>query len=95
MSKKLAIEGDHTSKKGDNSHSYVSLLKQGIVAGIGWAFGVTIGFVLVSTILVVVLQQLGGLPFIGDFIADVVENTQEQLLKRTVVSPIENSINDM
>jgi hypothetical protein len=63
--------------------SIAQLLKEGFFRGISWAFGVTIGFVLVSTILVIILQNTGGLPLIGGWIADVVEATQEQLVKRT------------
>jgi len=63
--------------------SFVKLFKDGLVRGIGWAFGVTIGFVIISTILVFVLKNLGGLPFIGSWIASIVEATQESLLKRT------------
>jgi len=59
------------------------LFKQGFFAGIGWAFGVTIGFVIVSTLLVAVFQRLGGIPIIGSFLASLVEETQKQLLKRT------------
>lgn len=62
---------------------YNELLKEGVVAGIGWAFGVTVGFVIISSILVVILKLLGGLPYIGGWIAAIVEATQEQLLKRT------------
>ena len=62
---------------------YNELLKEGFFAGLGWAFGVTIGFVILSTLLVVFLKFLGGLPLIGSGIANVVEATQEQLLKRT------------
>ena len=64
---------------------YNELFKEGMVAGIGWAIGVTIGFVIISTILVFVLQQLGGLPIIGTWIAPIVEETQSQLLKRTPI----------
>jgi hypothetical protein len=62
---------------------YNELIKEGFLAGLGWAFGVTIGFVIISTIIVVVLRALGGLPLIGSFFADVVEETQAQLLRRT------------
>lgn len=64
---------------------YNELLKEGFFAGIGWAFGVTIGFVLISTLIVLVLRRLGGLPIIGSWIADIVEETQNQLLRRTPV----------
>lgn len=62
---------------------YNELLKEGFFAGLGWAVGVTIGFVILSTILVVFLKFLGGLPLIGSWIASIVEVTQEQLLRRT------------
>ena len=62
---------------------YNELLKEGFFAGLGWAFGVTIGFVILSTLLVVFLKFLGGLPVMGGWIASVVEATQEQLLRRT------------
>jgi len=64
---------------------YNELLKEGFFAGIGWAFGVTLGFVLISTIIVFVLRQLGGLPLIGAWIASIVEETQTQLLRRTPI----------
>ncbi|MBU0572238.1 hypothetical protein KKE18_00965 [Patescibacteria group bacterium] len=64
-----------------------NLFKEGLIRGIGWAFGVTIGFVIISTILVIILRSLGGLPVIGDWIASVVEATLSQLAKRTPVFP--------
>ncbi len=64
---------------------YNELLKEGFFAGIGWSFGVTIGFVIISTILVLILKSLGGLPFIGNFLANIISETQMQLMKRTPV----------
>ena len=66
---------------------YNELFKEGIMAGIGWAIGATIGFFLISTVLVVLLKQLGGLPLIGTWIASIVEVTQQQLIKRTPIIP--------
>lgn len=65
--------------------SKLELFMRGLYSGVGWAFGVTIGFVIVSTIVVFVLQSLGGLPIIGSWVADIVEETQVQLLRRTPV----------
>ena len=62
---------------------YNELLKEGFMAGVGWAFGVTVGFVIISTVLVFTLKALGGLPLIGSWIASIVNETQAQLLKRT------------
>ena len=66
---------------------YNELFKEGVIAGVGWAVGVTIGFVLISSVLVLVLRQLGGLPLIGEWIASILEETQSQLLKRTPIIP--------
>jgi hypothetical protein len=62
---------------------YNELLKEGFFAGLGWAIGVTVGFVIISTVLVFVFQYLGGLPLVGRWVADIVESTQEQLIRRT------------
>lgn len=66
---------------------YNELFKEGIMAGIGWAIGATIGFFIISTFLVVILRQLGGLPLVGKWIATIVDVTQQQLLKRTPIIP--------
>ncbi|MCS7092330.1 MAG: DUF5665 domain-containing protein [Patescibacteria group bacterium] len=51
------------------------LIKEGFFAGIGWAIGVTVGFAIVSTIIVYSLQLAGGIPFVGKFFARIVEST--------------------
>ena len=63
------------------------LFKEGFIKGFGWSFGVTVGFVVVSTILVWILKAAGGLPVVGNFFASIVESTVEQLSKRTPVIP--------
>ncbi len=65
--------------------SYFEIAKRSFVRGIAWAFGVTVGFVLVSTIFVFVFRQIGGLPVVGGWVAEIVQSTQEQLQKRTPV----------
>ena len=64
---------------------YNELIKEGFFAGIGWAFGVTIGFVLISTFIVFILRYVDGLPLIGGWFADIIQETQNQLLRRTPV----------
>lgn len=64
------------------------LLRSGFYSGLGWAVGVTLGFALVSTIIVFILNQLGGIPFIGSWLASIVQATTDQLSVRTPVAPL-------
>lgn len=63
----------------------VAYIKEGLWKGIGWSFGVTIGFMLVSLLLVLIVNILGGTPLIGGWIASLVEATQQALEKKTVI----------
>lgn len=65
----------------------IELFKEGFIAGLGWAAGVTIGFVVVSSLVVFILNQLGGIPFIGGWIAEIVDETEQQLLRRSPLAP--------
>ena len=60
-------------------HSYLDKLKDGLIRGIGWSLGVTIGFVLISLVVAFALSKLGGLPVIGEWIASFVKITQDSL----------------
>ncbi|HJX01726.1 MAG TPA: DUF5665 domain-containing protein [Candidatus Humimicrobiaceae bacterium] len=71
----------------DKLNSRFQEFKKGFFQGLGWSFGVTIGFVLLSMILILILQSLGGLPLIGKWIASVVEATQLQLMGRNPLIP--------
>jgi hypothetical protein len=64
-------------------HKRFKDFKDGFFGGLGWSFGVTIGFVIISALLVIALQAFGGLPVIGSWIADVVESTNQELMFRT------------
>jgi hypothetical protein len=55
------------------------IFKAGVVGGIGWAIGVTIGFAIISVIIIFLIDRSGGIPLIGDWIAEIVEATQTQL----------------
>ncbi|QQS39564.1 hypothetical protein IPM62_03045 [Candidatus Woesebacteria bacterium] len=82
MSKEILIK-NNIEKKVKPIMSSLDLFRQGIFAGIGWALGVTIGFVMISMVLVFVVRSLGGMPIIGNWIALIVEETQKQLSVRT------------
>jgi len=58
-------------------------VKEGIVKGFSWSIGVTLGFAFVSTVIVFILGQAGGLPLIGHWIANIVQATQSSLGSRT------------
>jgi len=61
------------------------LVKRGFYSGIGWAFGATIGFAIVSTLLVIFLSKAGGVPLVGSWIARIVEATLQQLSFRSPI----------
>jgi uncharacterized membrane protein YphA (DoxX/SURF4 family) len=65
--------------------SFLDRLYKGFIQGMGWSFGVTFGFTLISAFVVVMLNQAGGIPVIGGFLARVVEATVAQLNVRTPV----------
>lgn len=52
---------------------------QGLVAGVGWGLGVTVGAVILLGVLSWILSLLGGLPLIGSFLADIISATREAL----------------
>lgn len=55
--------------------SYKKTFLLSIVGGIGWAFGASIGFALLIALITYILNLLGGLPYIGKFFAQIIENT--------------------
>lgn len=50
---------------------------KGFLAGLGWAFGATIGFAIAAGIATFVLAQLGTLPLIGQFFSDLQASLSE------------------
>ena len=56
--------------------------KESFVKGIFWSMGVTIGFAIVSSIVVVILSRINTLPVIGNFVANVVQQTEKNLENR-------------
>lgn len=65
-----------------SKRSFKEIAKENILSGIFWSFGVTIGFVIISTIVVAILSRLDTLPIIGNFIASIVKQTQYTLQNR-------------
>jgi len=59
--------------------------KEGLVNGIGWSMGVTVGFLIISSFLIYLLQYAGGLPIVGRFIADIIATTQVSLVKKSII----------
>lgn len=66
---------------------YRKNFRHSMLSGFAWAIGVTLGFAFISTVLVVGFKFAGGLPLIGDFVANIMDATNESLLNRTPLSP--------
>jgi hypothetical protein len=62
--------------------SYKLNFKHSLVSGFAWSIGVTLGFAFISTVFVSSLSAAGGLPVIGNFIAGIVEATNQALSSR-------------
>ncbi len=58
---------------------YSEIFLKSLVGGVGWAIGATLGFALLIYILGFILGRLGGLPLIGDWMARLIEVTNEAL----------------
>lgn len=54
-------------------------VKDGFFRGLGTALGLTVGFALVSTIIINIIKVGGGLPLVGSFFASIVTETQNSL----------------
>jgi hypothetical protein len=63
-----------------------SLLFKGFLSGLGWSLGATFGFTILVTILSVILNFLGGMPFVGSILADLIHFTNEALKTKVTVS---------
>ena len=64
---------------GKKLRSNTELFKAGLIGGIGWAIGVTIGFAFISAVAITLLDKTSVVPLLGNWIAEIVENTQLQL----------------
>ena len=66
-------------KKEIKKFSHKKAFSTSFVGGIGWALGASIGFALLISLLTYVLNLLGGLPLIGKFFGQIIENTTHYL----------------
>lgn len=62
-----------------NKKSFWELAREGIVGGIFWSIGVTLGFAIVTLILAFLTANLITVPLIGNAIATIVRATLESL----------------
>lgn len=52
------------------------------IGGMSWALGMTLGFSILVYILSLILNAVGGLPLIGNYLADIITYTQQALNNR-------------
>lgn len=62
-------------------------LLKGFATGLGWSGGVTVGFILISLIIVTAVSQVRAVPVIGEFFANIIEATQTSLVEKGIVLP--------
>ena len=67
----------------DQKEKKSSVFFKNFIAGLAWMFGATLGFAIVVTTLGVLFNWIGGLPVIGEWLADVITWTNRALETRT------------
>lgn len=70
---------NHASDRGVTAvyRSKTQMMSANVLGGIAWGFGSVIGATIVVTLLLVVLNFLGDVPLIGNFVNNVSESIQE------------------
>ena len=63
-----------------------SLFLKGFLGGLGWAVGATLGFAIFVAVLSMILNLLGGMPFIGSVLANIIHFTNEALKTRVTIT---------
>jgi hypothetical protein len=58
---------------------------KGFFSGLGWMFGATVGFALLLTFLSLLLGWAGGLPIVGNLIANIIEVTNRALEAKKLI----------
>lgn len=58
---------------------------KGFLSGLGWMIGATIGFALLLTLITLLLNWAGGLPFVGEFLANIIEATNKALEAKQLI----------
>lgn len=63
-----------------------SFFLRGFLGGLGWAVGATLGFAIFVAIISMFLNLLGGMPFIGNVLADIIHFTNETLKTKVTLT---------
>lgn len=58
---------------------------RGFLSGLGWMIGATIGFALLLTLLTLILNWAGGLPVVGEILANIIEATNRALEAKKLI----------
>jgi len=58
---------------------------RGFIGGLGWSIGATLGFAIFVAVISMAFNLLGGLPYIGNILADIVIFTNEALRSKVTV----------
>lgn len=59
---------------------------KGFLGGLGWAVGATLGFAIFVAALTMILNLLGGVPFLGSLLANIIHFTNEALKTKVTLT---------
>jgi hypothetical protein len=63
-----------------------SVFLKGFLGGLGWTVGATLGFAIFVAVVSMILNLLGGLPVVGNFLANIIHFTSEALKTKVTVT---------
>lgn len=63
----------------ETSESTTKHFITGLMGGIGWAFGATIGTAIIAYVISIILKKVDLVPIFGQFVADVIKAAQQNL----------------
>lgn len=78
------------NKDTNPQHTIPKIFFTNFIGGIGWVLGMTVGVSLLALLISSIISTLGGLPIIGNWIAQIVQVTQQALNKNNPSLPTPN-----
>lgn len=67
------------------AESFHRIFIANFIGGIGWVLGITVGLSLIGFLVSKLFEAVGGLPYVGEQIAIIIQATSDALTKRPFI----------